>query len=199
MTTNETANDANTAIDVQKTIELPPLATTAPYAPMRKKFIGAIILQLGVLAAMFSMPAYTLATGESVFLKTRIYDPWDMFRGQYITLTYDGASNVPSEPGLHPGQTVYVVLRKNSDYSVAEKAYSQMPTIDHKKYAVVRATVKHVIETPSSIDVVYGIERYYIPEHSGERFSKAEGPLTAELAVDNFGNCVLKKVVPSSR
>jgi uncharacterized membrane-anchored protein len=198
MTTDHTTDEA---IDLRKTQELPPQETaptkTAPYAPMRKKFIGAIILQLGVLATMFSMPAYTVATGETVFLKTRLYDPWDMFRGQYITLKFDGASAVPSPPGLVWGQTVYVALRKGGEFATAEKVYSSMPNVDRKQFAVMRAKVKQVGE--GCVDVTYGIERYYIPERTGDRFSDARGPLLAEVAVDNFGNCVLKKVVPGDK
>jgi uncharacterized membrane-anchored protein len=198
MTTNQ---KTDSPLDLRKTQELPPRETapkTAPYAPMRRKFIAAIILQLAVLATMFSMPAYTLATGETVFLKTRLYDPWDMFRGQYITLKYDGASSaIPAPPGLHWGQTVYVALRKGGKHAVAEKVYSAMPNVDRKKYAVIRGKVHQVGD--GCVDVTYGIERYYIPERTGDRFSNARGPLLAEVAVDNFGNCVLKKVVAGDK
>lgn len=56
---------------------------------MAKKFIAIVLIQTVLLLGIIGYRYYWVSTGEKVLLKTVPVDPWDMFRGDYMTLTYD--------------------------------------------------------------------------------------------------------------
>jgi uncharacterized membrane-anchored protein len=192
MTVDETKNALETDSPPIIEPETLPRPQTTAYRKTRRNFLCAIVMQLGILAVMYALPAHTLAVGERVYLKVRPADPWDMFRGQYMELRYD-ASQVPGT-GLHFGQTVYVTLRKELPYAIPERAYAHMPEVDRSKYVVIRGTVS--MEATDNVSVKYGIERFYFQEKTGNVLENNASKLRAELAVDGSGACVLKRVTP---
>lgn len=60
----------------------------------RAKFALAIALQLLLLAGLLGFRQYTLLTGQRIWLRTVPVDPRDMFRGDYVTLSYQ-VSRIP--------------------------------------------------------------------------------------------------------
>ncbi|MBI5847250.1 MAG: GDYXXLXY domain-containing protein [Nitrospirae bacterium] len=56
---------------------------------MAKKFIAIVLMQAVLLVGIIAYRQYWVGTGEKVMLKTVPVDPWNMFRGDYMTLTYD--------------------------------------------------------------------------------------------------------------
>jgi uncharacterized membrane-anchored protein len=86
---------------------------------MRATFWALVLLQVLLLAAIIGYRHYWLATGERVLLRTVPVDPRDIFRGDYVRLSYDISSldldRLEGEDKFVKNESVYVVLRKNAD------------------------------------------------------------------------------------
>ena len=83
----------------------------------------ALGLQLIVLVSMIVLKAGPLLTGDIVWLRVVPVDPRDMFRGDYVTLSYDfsrgprgGIANLSGASDRKwQGQTVYAILVPEED------------------------------------------------------------------------------------
>jgi len=86
---------------------------------MRIKFILIICLQALLLCGIIAYRQYWIATGNKVVLKTTPIDPRDLFRGDYVNLTYEITNlNVDSQsqkPDFLPSQPIYVDLGTAAD------------------------------------------------------------------------------------
>jgi len=79
---------------------------------MRFKFILIICLQVLLLFGIIGYREYWIATGDKVVLKTMPVDPRDIFRGDYVNLTYEITNllldSQSQKPDFLPGQSIYV-------------------------------------------------------------------------------------------
>lgn len=86
---------------------------------MRLKFIALICLQVLLLIGIIGYREYWLETGDKVVLKTTPVDPRDIFRGDYVNLTYEitnmDIAGDSQKPDFVPGQPIYVNLEAASD------------------------------------------------------------------------------------
>ncbi len=86
---------------------------------MRLKYIFLVFLQVLILAGIIAYRQYWVATGERVLLKTAPVDPRDIFRGDYVRLSYEISSleleGLGVEEHFKPNEKVYVSLEKTSD------------------------------------------------------------------------------------
>ncbi len=55
---------------------------------IREKYIGAVIIPIVILLSMTALPLSALFFGEEIKLETEPYDPRDLFRGDYVALSY---------------------------------------------------------------------------------------------------------------
>lgn len=164
----------------------------------RKVLLITVAAQLVILVGMIALRAIPLITGQTVLVRVVPVDPRDLFRGDYVTLSYD-FSRVPREgiEGLSEkergswsskweGRTVYVPLIPDS-------------TAVHMRAG--RATVvkpatglflKGHMKRHGSLE--FGIEAYYVQEGTGLRYEQAirDRQLTAELAVTSGGQAALR-------
>lgn len=122
--------------------------------------LGAPVAVLLVVAAIAWFPT----TGDEALLQTRPVDPPDLFRGDYVTLSYD-ISDVQAVDAPERGARVYVRLepdgaaeRGTGDpyWTVAE--WSTRPLDGF----CLRGTVTG--HSGSSMRIEYGIEQYFIPK-----------------------------------
>lgn len=175
----------------------------------QNKFLLAIGLQLLVLCAIMLFKVSVLKGGDEVMLKIRPMDPRDILRGDYVTFQYDINEVRLSDFNYAPvrnGDTVFVPLVRNGAYwSVAccvSKAKPPSSQIIFLKGAVAsggeqganNGTDAFRRPLPSrNIQVVYGMEDYFIPEgagQGGQRFNNA----SAKVMVDENGRTVLKQI-----
>src|SRR4029453_16093542 len=84
-----------------------------PYRNRRRMLWAAVTLQVALLLGLGYPPMVTLASGKVVTFDTTPVDPWDMFRGDYVILSY-AFNNVPTTEHFLHGQHVYTVLRKDT-------------------------------------------------------------------------------------
>src|SRR3989338_2495775 len=111
--------------------------------------LAAIIVIASGVILYLSLP---LLTGETVVLKTQPVDPFDMFRGQYLTINYE-ISRVNLPENTTEGKTVYVSLKEGDDKIWhAEKISLSKP----ESGIFIRGTAKQ-----SWRGVEYGIEQYF--------------------------------------
>ncbi len=162
--------------------------------------LATVTLQLVVLIAMIVLRVTPLMTGESILVRVEPVDPRDMFRGEYVILSYafsrlpdQGIAGLPN-PGMIQqqqsiGKTVYVSLVPAPDgrHWVAGQ-FSLTPP----------ATGKYLRGTLSDFGrIEYGIESYFVQEGKGHKYEEAVRARTlfAEIAVTSDGQAALRRLV----
>jgi uncharacterized membrane-anchored protein len=155
-----------------------------------QKILLAAALQLIILNSFAIKRAYTVNTGTDVILRASIFDPFDVFRGDYINLKYDDISSLPKSMQFKYGREVYAVLMKNNPYWQLKGIYCDKPELTDSE-----VIIKGKIEYDS---IKYGIERFYIPEGHGKIFSKSKN-LVVDIAVDKSGSAIVKSVEPEQK
>lgn len=86
---------------------------------MRVKFIALVLLQALLLAGIAGYRQWWVATGTRVLLRTEPVDPRDLFRGDYVQLTY-GITNLDidqlgAREDFRRNERVYVLLQREAD------------------------------------------------------------------------------------
>ncbi len=168
-----------------------------PYRRMRVHFVLAVTFQLLLLTGLAGVHAYTLATGRTVTLRTVPVDPRDPLRGDYVHLGYE-ISSVKSEKKLSPDEEVYVILRQGNPYWEAVKVSETPVTLSPCEVAIKAKVETEDWQKPTqslhSYHLHYGIEQAFVPEGAGRNLER-EKHLVVQVAVDRFGNAVVKNVV----
>lgn len=86
---------------------------------MTKKFIAIVLIQIVLLIGIIAYRHYWISTGEKVLLKTVPVDPWNMFRGDYMVLTYDISRINLTKLGIREeyqrNDKIFTLLRKQAD------------------------------------------------------------------------------------
>jgi uncharacterized membrane-anchored protein len=163
----------------------------------RKVLVMTVIAQLLILVGMIALRALPLVTGQTVLVRVQPVDPRDLFRGDYVILSYD-FSRVPQDKieGLSAqeraswkelqGRAVYAPLVPDSipGHWRAEKVTVSKPATG--------LFLKGEMQRYGSMQ--FGIESYFVEEGTGHRFEQAirERHLSAELAVTSSGQAALR-------
>jgi len=163
---------------------------------MRRRLLAIGALWLAIIGGMAGMKEYTLRTGREVVLKTVPVDPRDLFRGDYVILSYElsrldlGRLGV-GRLALSPGQAVYVPLRLDGRYALASGIRTTPPE-DGALY--LKGRVQSV--AGQAVQVEYGIESYFVPEGQGRALEQVRGKtLDVVAAVDQAGSAAIKRLL----
>jgi uncharacterized membrane-anchored protein len=163
----------------------------------RKALKFTVLAQLAILVAMIGLRAIPLVTGQTVLVRVQPVDPRDLFRGDYVTLSYDFSRASPANlPGLPEserwgsrrteGRPVYVTLVPDSD-RVHWRA---------DKYTMVKPDTGLFLrgQVGRYGSLQFGIESYFVQEGTGHVYERAvrEHKLSAELAVTSSGQAALR-------
>lgn len=142
----------------------------------RLVFVALVVAQALVPLGLIGWNELALARGTEVRLRTVPVDPVDLFRGRYVTLSYE-ISNLPVE-GAARGDTVYVELARRGDVWTGDRASLVRPDGDGP---FIRGVV-----TAGGIE--YGIETYYADEDEAQRLEReAAGRLHVDVVLDADG------------
>lgn len=161
----------------------------------KKLFIGIGIFWIVIFGGFIAVKEYTLITGEEVLLRTRPVDPRDLFRGDYVILSYE-ISRIDTE-GLsfqgndfEEGDNIYVLLEIDNDKigSLAGVRKSKP-----SEGTFIKGTVKSKSNTRLIIE--YGIESYFVPEGKGKEIERNLRNMYVKVAIDDFGTAVIKSLV----
>jgi uncharacterized membrane-anchored protein len=86
---------------------------------MRGKFVLLILLQALILAGMIGYRYYWVETGEKVFLRVSPVDPRDLFRGDYVSLSYDISNldldQLAVKEKFRYNEKIFVILEPRGD------------------------------------------------------------------------------------
>jgi uncharacterized membrane-anchored protein len=156
--------------------------------------MGAVVFQLAVLLWMVVWHSRPLvASGsQTVLLRVVPVDPRDLFRGDYVTLSYEFSRTRP--PGLpwndRSGRTVYVALAPDRDGRHYHAAGSSLDPPPPGSGPFLRGTA-------TEAGLAFGIESYFVQEGKGKAYEDAvrRGKLWAEVAVAPDGRAALRGLV----
>lgn len=155
---------------------------------MQSKLIKRILF-LAVMAAYLFVPYYMISAYDTILTEGTVYrfrpqpvDPYDAFRGKYITL-YFMDSRVgydTSEMRFQSGETVYVQVEKDtSGYAVFTRAFKDAPEEGDYLKTIVSYTNSMNAEIFSQTgmvneEIVFDLpfERYYLPEDMAPKAEK---------------------------
>ena len=119
-----------------------------------KRLIIVLVLFIGIAGLTILYLSYPLLTGKTVILKTQPVDPFDFFRGQYLTIDYE-ISRVNLPENTTEGRTIYVSLKEGDDKIWhADKVSLNKPDSE----VFIRGTAK---QSWRGFAVEYGIEQYF--------------------------------------
>lgn len=167
------------------------------------------LAQAAVLVYMVADRETLLANGRTIDLKVIPVDPRDLFRGDYVTLTYD-ISRVPLSlvnEELRRGDQVYVQISQQDDGwkpVMVRRRLEDVPALAGgvTLAARVRYAPRRVTSSASdTIGLTYGIEKFFVPEGAGrdiERQVRAQ-EVVAHVAVGADGTAALKALTVDGR
>lgn len=153
-------------------------------------FIAAVAAQLAILAWSPAEKIMIRSHGKVIVLRTLPVDPYDVLSGYYMTLRYEiTAPPGLDELGLSRGEPVHVTLALGEDGVWIPVDLSAAPPDDLGKGEVV---IKGRRADDWRMNVIYGIERYYVPEAMREEIEDAirgeEERILVDVAVDGDGD-----------
>ncbi|HMO64940.1 MAG TPA: GDYXXLXY domain-containing protein [Verrucomicrobiota bacterium] len=163
-----------------------------------KLLSGLLALQVAWIVGTSAVQEVRLRHAPTILLETVPVDPRDLLRGDYVILNYAISMLSPDLfqwPRREPspaGQAVYVLLERRGEYFEAVRA-----DFDALTPAEGQVMLRGILQSnwAGSGDVVYGIERYYVPEGQGNPVGK----LTVEVAVPKSGQAIIKEVFLDGR
>jgi len=153
----------------------------------------AIVLQLFIVAAIIVFKASVIAGGTTVLFKVEPVDPRDIFRGDYMILSYEDVSRLDRElfksEKIKRGDNVYAELKQNGRFWEVARVISRKPD---KGTLFMKGSISG--SRSKSVLMTYQIENYFIPEGSGQNINLRDSNPYVEVAIDKEGNAVLKKL-----
>jgi len=166
-------------------------------------------LRIALTVALLALPLlYTVlvheqrfASGTRVVLATTPVDPRTLMQGDYVILSYD-FSTITRERfadygSLHEGQTIYAVMAPGQPTWQFIEAYTARPKLEPGQ-VVMRGTVSRAFS--SHLQVVYGLEQFFVPEGEGRwiellRNRSNSERLTVEAVVSSDGKASLSRLL----
>jgi len=184
------------------------LATVFDRVPKFVLFGAAGLIQMGLIGLMVADRVSILRTGRDVTLQTRPLDPRDFLRGDYVTLGYD-ISSVPAgalkgAPAAGWGTPVFVKIAPNRDGFYEAISVHAAPVEVASPEVLIRGRVGIGASCGTerrifcdTLDVRYGIERYFVPEGEGRKLENARNQrkLTIVAAVAPTGRAAIKRLL----
>lgn len=165
------------------------------------RILVVIALQTAALAYMIADRQQMLNSSRVVTLKVAPVDPQDIFRGDYVILTYGISSldltKLDGDDNLVGGDKVFVtVVQQGTEWNAVAIGKG-------KPFAVqggipIQGTVNYVDQVADSpvktARITYGIESYFVPQGTGREIEqeRQKGDLSADIAVDNQGRPAIK-------
>jgi uncharacterized membrane-anchored protein len=158
----------------------------------------AVAAQFLVLCGMILMQMIPHVSGTTVWLKVVPVDPRDMFKGDYVILSYrmsqsSNAAGWVSSDDVPAGTPVYVTLVPDDDgiHHRADQYLKEPPTSG--------LYIKGTRQAWNRIE--YGIESFYVQAGTGLDYEQAArtGTLSAEVAIGGDGQAGLKRLQVKKR
>jgi uncharacterized membrane-anchored protein len=171
-------------------------------------FGAAALIQLALLAVMVADRVQILREGTEVTLQTQPVDPRDLFRGDYVTLSYDisqvaaGALKDQRAGGGNPIVYVKLAPDPNGIYHTisvhAEAVAVQSPEVLIRGRVVYGAYCGPTRDRfCDSLQIRYDLESYFLPEGEGRKLEQVRNQrkLIVVAAVAPSGRAAIKRLL----
>ena len=153
----------------------------------------AVLLQVILLFSIQARKELSLRSGKRITVKIIPVDPRSIFRGDYIILNYkfsrlDLKKVKHDKASYNRGQKVFVKLSKINDEWKAVEINAKFPGDTGTNEIILRGSISGWPHG-SSVNIVYGIESYFVPEGKGKYIEGeiAGKHIKAELSIDPKG------------
>lgn len=180
--------------------------------------LALLIGQSLFLGAMVWDRVSLLRSENVVTLKTAPVDPRDIFRGDYVILTYDIAqlplAYLEGDSDFTSGDTVLVELAQENEtwkaVSVWHEGHEAAPDDRIIRGRITYMSPPATTASPGSegdvpappcsdcsvLNVTYGIESYFVPEGEGRELEniRNDGKLTVDVALGKDGTPAIKQL-----
>jgi uncharacterized membrane-anchored protein len=176
--------------------------------PRPALFAAVGVLQVLAIGWMVFDRVQILRNGREVQLQTRAVDPRDFLRGDYVTLSYEiatvdaGALKDTPSPSRHP--FVFIRVAPRADGTFEAKEVSLAPIQVAAPEALLRGRISYGANCGTesrmfcaSLNVGYGIDRYFVPQGEGLAIEKArdQRKLIVVAAVLPDGRAAIKRLL----
>lgn len=117
------------------------------------------LIQLLIVFGGIIQKEIVLKTGEEVRFKVKPIDPYDAFRGRYVTLNFDSSVIVNEEDKYKKKDKVYAVLKQDSN-GFYDVDFISKEKPENKKY--IKTSIKYIYSNQATLELPF--DRYYIEE-----------------------------------
>lgn len=177
----------------------------------RKKYflilLSAWFLMIGSYTAF---KEYSLHFGKEVMLRVVPVDPRDLFRGDYVILSY-GISVISADQrvfysygdtyqdSVYTGNTLYITLIKDGDYYKGGNIYKTKP----EEGLFIKGTAESGRRSYSDdeinntgVRISYGIENFFVPEGEGKAIEseRNQNKVAVKAVINSYGNASIKEL-----
>ena len=156
----------------------------------RFELLAVVLAQLAVPLALAGFAAADLAFGREIRLVAQPVDPLDVFRGNYVVLSYE-ISRLPAAFEPERGQRICAPLHEENGVWAAGIGVSDEPTDD--TFICGRVTR---VGDDGFVQVAYGIETYFASAERAKEIEReiAEGPVIVVIDLDDDGSARIERL-----
>ena len=159
----------------------------------------AALVQVALLTLMIVDRVEILREGTEVTLQTRLVDPRDFLRGDYVVLRYDisqlPAGSLLNQPTGTRNPMVFVKLAPNRDGLYEAVSVHADAVAVASPEVLIRGRVTH--SGANLLHVRYNLESYFVPQGGGRKLEqdRNQGKLTVVAAVLPSGRAAIKRLL----
>ena len=125
-------------------------------------FIAVAIAQLYIPYNMIVEREAILQEGKVYKFKSRPIDPYDPFRGKYITLSFENRVRVDTALSWEKGEEVYASIEEDEDGWAYIKSLSKDIPQDNSDYFITR--IRHFFHYSNKATIEIPFNRFYMEE-----------------------------------
>ena len=160
--------------------------------PRQIALLVVVCVQLALPLGMAGLAAADLAFGDEIRLKAQPVDPLDIFRGNYVVLSYD-ISQLQVTFEVRRGQRLCADLFQSAPGVYGARYAYDTPVGDGK---TICGRARHDARGGQSVGIEYGIETYYASSERAREIesSIARGQLYVVVDLDKDGSARIERL-----
>lgn len=151
---------------------------------IHKLAVGLAVI-LGITGSLILSLAIPLANSRTSVLDTRPIDPFDVFRGQYMSINYE-ISWIPSIAAAQQGDSVYVILKEDKDKI---SRYDGVSLSKPKEQNFIKGIVRE--NNGDQMRLEYGVEQYFFERNAYIQQTN----LTVEVKISKSGQARINQLL----
>ena len=160
----------------------------------KNKFLGLIAVPFIVILAFILIKSFTLTTGTDILLETAPIDPVDLFRGNYVALSYVistvNLETTPHDKEFIEKETIYALLSQKDEFWTIDKVSHKKPQVQQNQVCMKGKVTSSWRE--NQVRVEWGIESFFLPTDQAKKVEREREDAKAGITVDSRCASVLK-------